>query len=92
MLSQIHQAQHYIPPYIPLRRHEMLGNFQDSRLTVTQSCFRQPFSMTHIIPCNTVPAPMVRNNGSVPVYLIGFEDEAIAAPLVFPILSPHDCS
>jgi hypothetical protein len=29
----------------------------------------------------------------VPVYPIGFEDEAIATPLVCsPILSPHDCN
>ena len=79
-----------IPPYHPLPRHEMLGKFQDSRLTVTKSC-----STLHSTTFLDDPyhSSQHNSNGSVPVHPIGFRDEAIATPSVCsPILSPHDCS
>ena len=85
-----------IPPYHPSPRHEMPADFQDSRLTVTQSCstlHSTAFLDDPYHPSQHSSRSHGSQHGSVPVSPIGFGDEAIATPSVCsPILSPHDCS
>jgi hypothetical protein len=85
-----------IPPYHPFPPHEMPGKFQDTRLTMTQSSSTLHSTAFPYDPYHTLQHSSSSHGsqpGSVPVYPIGFEDEAIATPTVCsPILSPHDCS
>ena len=84
------------PPYHLPPRHEMPGKFQDSRLTVTQFCLMlhsTEFLDDPYLTLQHSSSSRGSQHGSVPVYPIGFEDEAVATPRVSsPILSPHDCS
>jgi len=85
-----------IPPYHPSPQHEMPRKFQNSRLTVTQSCSTLHSTAFLNDPYHTLQHSSSSHgsqHGSAPVYPIGFEDEAIAIPPVrSAILSPHDCS
>jgi len=82
-----------IPPYHLLPRREMPGNFQDPRLTATQSC--SPLQSTTFLddPYHSSQHSSSSHGSQhgAQVYPIGFPDEAIASSSVCsPILSPHD--